>query len=48
MFNLDFLDKYEERIQKSKEVIKKFWNLEKISYIPTLIYNYPNYNLKQN
>lgn len=45
--NLEFLNKYKERIQKSKEIIKKFWNFEEISYIPTIIYNYPNYNLKQ-
>jgi hypothetical protein len=47
VFNLDFLDKYKDRIQKSKELIKRFWNFEKTSYIPTIVYNYPNYNLRQ-
>ena len=47
VFNLDFLDKYKDRIQKSKELIKRFWNFEKTSYIPTIVYNYSNYNLRQ-
>ena len=47
IINLDFLKKYSERVQKSKEVIQKAWNFEKVPYIPTIVYNYPNYTLDQ-
>ena len=47
MLNLDFLSKYEDRIQKSRDVIKKAWNFEKVPYTPTIIYYYPHYTIDQ-
>jgi uroporphyrinogen-III decarboxylase len=45
--NIDFLNKYSDRIQETKKTIKSVWNYEDVTHIPSVVYFYPNYGFKR-
>ncbi|MHB8276861.1 MAG: uroporphyrinogen decarboxylase family protein [Candidatus Humimicrobiaceae bacterium] len=45
--NIDFLNKYSDRIQETKKTIKSVWNYENTSHIPALVFFYPNFGFRR-